>query len=172
MKKGMSIAITFTVIAFLSCSDKSSPEKHNSLLGSWDLTEVHWISTDTIHTLKKSKLGALLFTPESYSIMWSPTSQERVPFKVLSNPTDEEIIAGFRSIVFNTGSYMLSDTTITTKSTLAKVPGFEGGTQYYSYTVKDHELLLTMFDEQYPNGNQPHWSGIWKTKFFFKKKEK
>lgn len=172
MKKEVYLAIILIVIAFLSYSCESSVAKRHPLNGSWELKEVRWVSKDTVHKLIKSKLGTLLLTPESYCIMWSPTQQERTPFKILSNPTDEEIIKGFRSIVFNSGTYEHTDSTITTKSTLAKVPGFEGGTQYYSYTIEDNQLTLVMYDEQYPSGEKPNWSGIWRTKFFFIKKEK
>jgi hypothetical protein len=97
--------------------------------------------------------------------MWTPLNQARTPFKVLSNPTDAEAIAGFKSVVFNGGSYELSKDGVVTQSYIAKVPGFEGGLQHYRYDVKGDVLRLTMFDETYPDGSKPDWSGIWETEF-------
>ncbi|KAG1654379.1 23S rRNA pseudouridine(2604) synthase [Nymphon striatum] len=96
---------------------------------SWNLEEVNWVSKDTTHILKRNKLGILLITDESYGIIWSPTQDDRIPFKKLSNPTDEEILNGFRSIVFNAGTYIKTDSTMTSTSTIAKVPGFEGASR-------------------------------------------
>ena len=139
--------------------------KENVLLGSWDVREVHWISNDTTVTIKNAQPGILMLTPERYSIIWTPTRYERAPFKILSKPTDDEIKSGFGSIVFNSGTYSMTDSTITTKALLAKVPGFEGGKQFYDYRLEKNLLTLTMYDETYPDGTKPDWAGIWKTQF-------
>jgi len=162
-------AIIFGAILLTICSCESKLTAQNQLLGSWNLIEVRWISADTTHVLKKHQLGMLLVTADRYSIMWSPTKDKRIPFNELSNPTDEEIKHGFRSIVFNAGSYHSTDSTMTTTSILAKVPGFEGGKQQYTYRATNNKLTLIMYDETYPNGKKPNWSGIWKTKFLFEK---
>lgn len=164
------LLLSVTIFLMKSCDTVNTVD--NQLLGSWSLKEVNWISADTTHILKKDKLGMLLLTEDSYSIMWSPIQKERTPFKELSNPTDEEIINGFRSIVFNAGIYMATDSTLTTTSIIAKVPGFESGKQFYTHTVNNNFLTLTMTDEVYPNGRKPSWSGTWQTKFIFHKKKK
>lgn len=168
LKKFGAVALLVGFILTLYSCTMKNPNKNN-LLGSWNLTEVRWVSDDTTYYLKKPKLGLLLITPKSYSIIWSPTKEERIPFKILSNPSDEEIKSGFRSIVFNAGSYSRTDTTLTTTSVLAKVPGFEGGKQLYNYNLKENQLSLLMFDEIYPEGGRPNWSGVWKTNFLFEK---
>lgn len=170
-KKYIAIALLLSlVLSLYSCNTKR--HRKNNLLGSWNLTEVRWVSADTTYYLKKPKLGLLLITPKSYSIMWSPTQEERVPFKRLSNPTNDEIISGFRSIVFNSGRYSYTDSTLTTTSVLAKVPGFEGGKQLYNLSLAENRLSLLMFDETYPDGGKPNWAGVWKTNFLFEKIEK
>mgnify|MGYP000312510904 FL=1 len=88
----------------------------------------------------------------------------------MSNPTEEEIKAGFSSIVFNSGTYTSTDSTMVTEAIIAKVPGFEGGKQYYRYILEGNQLSFTMYDETYPDGSKPQWSGLWKTKFIFDKK--
>lgn len=140
-------------------------EVDNPLLGSWRLTSVTYRSEERSSTIEKAQPGIFLFTPHSYSIMWTPLDRPRTAFKVLSKPTDAEAIAGFKSVVFNGGSYQLSKDRITTKAYIAKVPGFEGGLQHYRYVVNGDQLSLTMFDETYPDGSKPDWSGIWETEF-------
>lgn len=110
-----------------------------------------------------------MLTPERYSIIWTPSRQPRAPFKILSKPTENEIKSGFGSIVFNSGTYQMADSTITTQAILAKVPGFEGGQQFYDYSFENDFLILTMYDETYPDGNKPDWAGKWKTKFVLEK---
>ncbi len=113
----------------------------------------------------------LMLTSDSYSIMWTPTEEPRTPFQILSKPTDEELKSGFGSIVFNGGTYKYSDSTITTTAKIAKVPGFEGGKQFYNYKLSNNKMELTMFDEIYPDGTRPEWYGKFQTKFVLKKVE-
>ena len=151
-----------------SCTQ--TEQKKNELLGTWNLKEVQWISKDTTHYLKKPQPGLFLLNKKGYSIMWTPSEEERTPFKILSKPTDIEIKKGFQSIVFNSGSYIHSDSTLVTTAKIAKVPGFVGGKQYYRYALNHEELSLVMYDETYPNGSKPKWSGLWQTKLIFDKK--
>ena len=97
--------------------------------------------------------------------MWTPLDKPRTPFKNLSKPTDKESINGFQSVVFNGETYTFSDSTVTTTANIAKVPGFEGGIQFYNYKISKDTLYLTMFDETYPNGEKPKWLEKYITKF-------
>jgi len=157
-----------------SCNKpESTAEKKpkNPLEGAWEMKSLYWITPDTTYTLDPSQPGLLLVTPKRYAIMWTPTAQARTPFVELSKPTDDELKAGFRSIVFNGGSYELNDSTLVTTASIAKVPGFEGGKQYYEYSIDNKQLTLTMYDETYPNGDKPDWFGKVKTKFIFERAE-
>jgi len=124
------------------------------------MQEIHYIYADTTYIGKPITYGTLLFTPKRYSLLYNPWSSERKAFKILSKPTDAEIKAAFQSIVFNSGSYVFTDSTVTTTADMAKVPGFEGGKQYYKYTIKDSIFNLMMFDETYPDGTKPEWFGF------------
>ncbi len=146
--------------------DKKS---QNRLLGSWKLKKIHWITNDTMYSIPKAEPGIFFFTDSSYAIMWTPTDKPRKPFKILSKPTEEEIIAGFKSIVFNAGRYTFTDSTIVATALIAKVPGFEGGKQFYWYTIDKNHLNLTMYDETYPNGKKPEWFKKYVTTFVLTK---
>ncbi len=138
----------------------------NPLLGAWQVKSVTWHTEKGDQGIEKAQPGLFIFTDSHYSLMWTPTKDARTPFKVLSKPTDEEAIAGFKSVVFNGGSYHLtSKNTLTSQAMIAKVPGFEGGKQMYEFQFNDQVLLLTMVDEVYPDGSKPTWSGKVKVTF-------
>ena len=149
----------------LGAQEVSSTLNHNPLLGAWEMKEVHWISESETYSIDSAQPGVFLFTPTHYSIQWTRIEEPRTPFEDLSNPTEAEMIAGFRSVVFNAGTYHQTNDTVTTRAEIAKVPGFEGGVQFYRYSLEGDRLTLTMFDEDYPGGSKPEWSGVWETKF-------
>ena len=99
--------------------------------------------------------------------MYNPSWKARVPFKNLSKPTDNEILAGFRSIVFNSGPYEIIDDVMLAIPDIAKVPGFEGGKQYYRFKMDGDLMTFRMYDETYPNGEKPEWFGKVEVEFIF-----
>ncbi|MDG5491732.1 lipocalin-like domain-containing protein [Psychroserpens sp. SPM9] len=157
-------------ILFPACNShkKDVVEKINPLEGSWKMQEIHYIYADTTY-VGEITYGTLLFAPKRYSLLYNPWTTERKAFDTLSKPTDAEIKAAFQSIVFNSGSYTYTDSTVTTTADMAKVPGFEGGKQFYNYSIKANNLDIMMFDETYPDGNKPEWSGKLKVLFKMKK---
>ncbi len=141
----------------------------NPLPGAWLITGVEWQSAERTSALTDVQPGLFIFTDDHYALMWSPENQPRNPFQVLAKPTNEEIIAGFRSIVFNGGRYLYSPGKLVTTAVVAKVPGFESGQQFFFVETDEGELTLTFYDEIYPDGSRPEWSGTWKTVFTLKK---
>lgn len=164
------LIVFLIVVLIIGCTKSSLPViKHTSLLGSWRVKEVHWKTKDTTYSITKAQPGIFFFTDSSYATMWTPIDTPRKPFKILSNPTDEELISGFRSVVFNAGNYTHTDTTVISTAFIAKVPGFEGGKQFYRYTIDGKRMRLTMYDETYPNGEKPGWFGKFVTEFVLHK---
>ena len=155
--------VLFTLVLMSSCVHKETQtnqtQQQPSLLGSWKMTSVHWKSADTTYSIHQAQPGVFMIDEHRYATMWTPIDQPRTPFKDLSAPTKEELVAGFRSVVFNSGTYEMTDSTLTTTALIAKVPGFEGGIQFYRYKIKGDSLALTMFDETYPDGEKPNWFG-------------
>ncbi len=168
----LSVLSFFFILGFSSCKPSQSCVrecKTASLVGSWEMLEVHWKTKDTVYSISKAQYGLFIFEKNRYSIMWTPIRKVRTPFVSLSKPTDEEKIAGFDSVVFNGGTYTMTDSTITTTAMIAKVAGFEGGKQFFKYKIEGDLLRLTFFDETYPNGKKPEWYGKYVTEFVMKK---
>jgi len=168
--KNQALVILMIIVFCTSCTSKKKEiiEQVNPLEGSWKMQEIHYIYEDTTY-VGNTTYGTLLFAPKRYSLLYNPWTTERKAFDTLSKPTDAEIKAAFRSIVFNSGSYEYTDSTVITKADLAKVPGFEGGQQFYNYSIENDELDIMMYDETYPDGNKPEWYGKMKVLFKMKK---
>lgn len=167
------LTISIAILCLSSCQMNQKTMQQvmhkTSPIGSWEMLEVHWVLADTTYSIKKAQPGLFIFEADRYSIMWTPIEKPRTPFQNLSKPTKEEMQSGFRSVVFNGGTFQMTDSTITTTANIAKVPGFEGGKQFYRYTIETDILTLTMFDETYPAGKKPEWSGRVETKFVMKR---
>lgn len=139
------------------------------LQGAWQMQEIHWIGKEETRSIVPAQPGQLLLSEQHYSLMWTTTPTPRVPFKSLASPTDAEIKAGFQSIAFNGGSYELANDTLITTAAIARVPGFEGGRQFFRYQLDGDRLTLTMFDETYPDGSKPAWFGKLQVKLVLKR---
>lgn len=173
--KTIRFTIFICLVSLIACAPEqkeiSKPAIKNPLLGSWEVSSIHWITSDTTYSIDNAQPGIFIIDEKRYCNMWTPTRTPRVPFVDLSKPTEEEMKVGFSTVVFNAGSYEMTDTTFITTAHIAKVPGFEGGIQYYSYEINGDMMALTMFDETYPNGSKPEWFGKYKTKFMLQKVE-
>lgn len=165
--------ILLLVTAFFAIACNSTKKENedivNPLEGSWKMQEIHYIYADTTYIGKPITYGTILFAPKRYSLLYNPWTTERKAFDTLSKPTDQEIKAAFQSIVFNSGSYEYTDSTVITTADMAKVPGFEGGKQFYRYSIENDQLDIMMYDETYPNGEKPEWFGKLKVLFKMKK---
>jgi len=130
---------------------------NNDLKGSWVIKGIDYIQADTTLNIVPASKGRFSFTNEQYHLIYNPWTNERKPFANLSEPSEQEIKQAFQTLVFNSGSYTFTDSTVVATPDIARVPGFEGGKQYYRYKRIDNELHLTMYDETYPDGTKPDW---------------
>lgn len=160
------LVIIFAMAIMTGCHHQAQkPQSNNPLVGSWQLQSVKWVSESRTAQIEHAQPGLFMFDEGHYSLMWSPKQTPRTPFENLSKPTDEEVLKGFRSIVFNAGTYQTSGSKLNATAMVAKVPGFEGGQQHYTFRFENDQLILTMYDETYPDGSKPDWSGKWQTEF-------
>jgi len=162
------IRILFFGLLLLNLTSCSNENK-NPFIGAWEVNEIHWITPDTTYNIENAQPSIFMVSDSSYSFIWTPINEKRTPFVKLANPTKDEMISGFRSIVFNAGSYIKTDTTFLIKARIAKVPGFEGGRQTFNYKINNDILELKMIDETYPDGTKPDWFGKLETKFIMRR---
>ena len=165
----ISLIVTFSKVGFSQTTNDANINIENeSLIGSWKIQEIQYQYPDTTYTMNTNDFGRILFSKNNYALMYYPWMKTRDAFKTLSKPTDEEIKKAFRSMVFNSGTYTIKERVLTTVADLAKVPGFEGGKQFYTIEKQD-QLIITMFDETYPDGTKPEWLGKLRVRFTLKK---
>ncbi|GAB4243646.1 MAG: hypothetical protein Tsb0034_21560 [Ekhidna sp.] len=144
-------------------------QKNNLLLGTWTIDQIHYIYPDTTISLNLDYKGRLMVGADHYSIMYNPYGSKRKSPASLSKMTEEEKLYSFQTMVFNSGSYTYSDTDFITTADMAKVAGFEGGVQYYRMGEEDGSMSLTMYDENYPDGQKPEWYQKVEVKFMLRK---
>jgi hypothetical protein len=61
----------------------------------------------------------------------------------MARPTDAEKVAAFNSFIANSGTYVVSDSTIEMRMVVAKTPNVMGQTQTYLYRLSGDSLSLT-----------------------------
>ncbi len=168
MKK-YSILTLFTVLLLSEIHSQSITKKE--LQGSYSLKRIDYIYKDTTIQVNPSQNGFLIISPLRYAIAYNPGLNPRVAFSDISQPTDEETLAGFRSFAFNSGSYQVNNNEFIATPDFAKVPGFEGGEQIYRLKKEGDFLSFTMHDETYPSGEKPAWYEKLEIKLYFEKEE-
>lgn len=162
-------AILTIVGALLAIMLLSQHNDKTQLTGSWKVQEIQYQYADTTYIVNDDDYGRFIFSDQHYALQYNPMMTKREAFKVLSKPDSEEIIKAFRSVVFNSGTYKIENNELHTKADIAKVPGFEGGQQFYKIELSKTSLELVMYDETYPNSNKPEWYGKLKIKFVLKR---
>lgn len=99
-----------------------------------------------------------LFTAGHYSMVWMPGTESQRVYEERWKPTDAEKLARYDAIVVNSGTYEISDSTLTTHPIVARVPEFMGGRFVYEFRLTDETLQLTMVDEYSYDGVQAPWA--------------
>lgn len=149
---------------------EAKERSQNPLFGSWIMNEIGYQQPDTTAFYTMEYPGRLIISDNRYSIMYNPYAQNRKPSKDVSKLTDEEMIYCFKTLAFNSGTYTIKDSVLTTTADMAKVSGFEGGIQYYSFAkLPEGQIKMTMYDETYPDGKKPEWYGKLKIVFILEK---
>lgn len=66
----------------------------------------------------------------------------REPFATRWQPTSDEIVAAYESVIVNSGVYQVSGSRVTVRPVIAKKPEFVGGYQTYEYKIDGDPLSL------------------------------
>lgn len=120
-----------------------------ALDGAWQVVAVEVTGSGaTAHNQPQPSL--VLFSGEYYSWSRVTTTSPRALF-VAETPTDAERIAAFDSVLFNAGTYEISDSTLTVWPIVARSPNFMGGaSERYRYRLNGDTLWV----EQRPDDVQ------------------
>ena len=125
------------------------PVMQETLEGAWKITEESFESPDASWTDTSPQPSLHIFAKQHYSIMLVPSGPDgrSQPRKLFSDDerTDAEKIAAFDSFIANSGTYEVSDSSLTTRPIVAKNPNFmSGGSLTYIYQIEGDTLQLTL----------------------------
>jgi len=147
------ISVLFLLIA-TACSQKEIIQT-SPLKGVWHVTEITYSQTSESYTDSLSSI--FIFTDKHYSMTWVEGSPALRVFKQRWNPTDNEKIECYNSLVVNSGTYQLTDSLFTARPSVARVPDFIGGKLICSFKVSKDILILEFVDEYSFDGVQAPW---------------
>ena len=146
------LASIFATFLFSNCNSPKSNGLSNKLEGVWTVVEIIFEYKDSTQIISNPQPGIWIFSEEYYSATWTLSAEERKPYQQAFNPTSDEIIAAYSSIVVNTGTYELTDTTLTTYPVVSRVPAFSGGKAIYELKGDSDVIFLTIKEEYSKTG--------------------
>ena len=135
------VALTLGVVAIAACGDQAAQEEAaaNPLLGAWSMTA---ITADDGTMIEPSQSGLFIFTEDHYSAVYSLGADPRPLSATAFDPTSDEMVAQYQTIIVNTGTYDVSESTITYRPMVAKSAGFVGGHSTMDYAIDGNTLTL------------------------------
>ncbi|UCF71158.1 MAG: lipocalin-like domain-containing protein [candidate division WOR-3 bacterium] len=98
-----------------------------------------------------------MFTPLHYCMAWVLNPNAEKPFAQRWNPTDEEKINRFDSMVINSGTYEIDGSVLTAHPIVARIPDFVGGKLICEYALEGNTMHLKFIDEYSFDGVQAPW---------------
>ncbi len=155
-RKLPSYASFLALLLTVSCQQTPSSEPaapSNDLVGVWSLTSVD--PGDGSPLIDPSQPGLYIFKAGYYSAVFAPGTDPRIKSEVSFQPTPEEMVAQYESIIVNTGTYEIDGSTVTFRPIIAKSPGFVGGYQTSTFRVDGDTLVLSDDTIVSVDGNSP-----------------
>ncbi|SVB56672.1 uncharacterized protein METZ01_LOCUS209526 [marine metagenome] len=142
----------FVVLGFLvllsGCQGSPAPTPAaGPLEGVWQVIARTGADTDTGSTEASIQPGLYIFGKRHYSMMYVPGGDPRALFGgTLNEVTDSEKVQAYDTFIANSGTYEISESSITTRPAMAKNPNFMTGSHssVHSYRIEADSLWLTI----------------------------
>ena len=137
--------VLLALIVTLACGQAPPPAPvapANPLQGVWSKTTAD--PGDGSPVIDPSQPGLYIFAGGYYSAAFARGAEPRVPAEIAFQPTPEEMVAQHESIIFSTGTYEISGSTVTFRPIIAKSPGFVGGQSTAGFQIDGDTLTLTI----------------------------
>lgn len=109
------------------------------LEGVWSVVAVDPIDAPVVDPAHP---GLLTFAESHYSSVYTPGPEARVKAAVSFQPTDEEMLAQYQSIIVNSGTYEVDGDALTLRPMIARSPGFVGGYLSATFSVSGDTLVI------------------------------
>ena len=132
--------LVFTV-ACQQTGSSGAASPANELAGVWSLAAVDPGGGSPL--IQPSQPGLYIFADRYYSAVFAPGADPRIKSAISFQPTTEEMVAQYETIIVNAGTYEITGSTVTFRPVIAKSPGFLGGYQVSTFRVEGDTLVLT-----------------------------
>jgi len=114
--------------------------------GAWKVVTIQTVLPQGKFTNRNPQPGLFIFTRDYYSMVWMPRTAKLPDNKQIWQPTDQEKVDQFNSIIVNSGSYIISDSLLTTIPLVAKTPEFIGGKATYRWSFNKDTLSIAVLN--------------------------
>ena len=135
-----------SVVTIAACGQATAPTEPaaptNPLHGVWSMSKM--TPAGGAATIDPSQPGLFIFTERHYSSVYSLGSEARRRSATSFNPTPEEKVAQYDTIIVNTGTYDVRGPTITFRPLVARSPEFIGGQSTMDFQIDGDVLTLTL----------------------------
>ena len=110
------------------------------LAGAW---EVAAIGDTSGASIDPAGPGQFIFSNGRYSAVFTVDVTERMPSATAFDPTDEEKVAQYDTIIVNSGTYEIDGDQVTLRPLVAKSPEYIGGSSTMTFQVEGDVLMTT-----------------------------
>lgn len=118
-----------------------------SIEGVWRVAEIRFSRPDTVIVISEPQPGLFIFAKSHYSSSWVPQAAARKSFAKQFEPTREELAEACDALVINSGTYEFSDSRLTVRPLVTRMPEFSGGRMIYRVVLEPDVLWLEVLDE-------------------------
>ena len=132
--------LVVVTVGVIGCTGVSAPDP--GIRGVWHVVERSFTASDTSWTASDPQPGQYFFGETHFSVQEIRESGPRVLFGEHTN--DPERLAAFDVFHAHSGTYVVTDSTLTIVPTLAKSPNsMEGRSYSYDYAIDGDRLTIT-----------------------------
>jgi hypothetical protein len=142
-------------LLLLAACQREGRVRGNPLEGAWLVVDVRFGSGGAETDATKAQPGQFIFTPTRYSAVWVTQSEPRPLSASRFQPTQDEMVAHYRSVAANSGAYEVSGARLTIRPIVAKLPDFVRGHLTYEFRITGDTLFLEAIDEKTADGIAP-----------------
>ena len=127
-------------VGVIGCTGVSVPDP--GIRGVWHVVERSFTTPDTSWAVSDPQPGQYFFGATHFSVQEIHETGPRMLFG--DQTTDLERLAAFEVFHANSGTYEVTDSTLTIVPTVAKSPNFMDGRSYgYDYAIDGNRLTIT-----------------------------
>ena len=125
------------------------------IVGVWKVTELISRAPGGNWTNVSPQLSLYIFTKTHYSYMYTQGQGPRPLFAGDPNkPTDAEMVTAYKTLIAATGTYVLSEQTLTLNATMMRNPNEVGKPLIYTVQLNGDVLQMTITNPPFSPGRE------------------